>query len=238
MLNSFMRFLFISLMSSGYLLVMGQTDFNKVDEKGLKNGLWKGYYQESKRLRYEGSFQHGKEIGLFRYFDDTKAQKLIATRDFSAKDNSAYTIFYNQSGSIVSEGKVVDKQYEGKWTYYHENSKVIMTIENYSKGKLNGVRQVFYLNSNKAEETTYKNGVKNGPYKKYALNGVVLEESNYVDGQFDGKAVYREPQGNVVSQGIYVNGKKKGIWQFYEGGKLVKEEHMSKVKKAVKSKSK
>ena len=220
------------------MFVFAQTDFNKTDDKGNKNGLWKGYYPESKRLRYDGIFNHGKEVGKFNFYDDTKAQTVIATREFNSKDNSAYTIFYNQSKSVVSEGKVVNKLYEGQWKYYHENSKVIMTLENYKKGKLEGIRSVYYPNAKIAEETNYSNGIKNGFYKKYTVDGIILEESNYVKGQFDGKAIYREPNGNVASQGIYVNGKKKGMWQFYENGKLVKEENMSKVKKLVKPKSK
>ena len=42
----------------------------------------------------------------------------------------------------------------------------------------------------------------------------------------------------TVAKGKYVNGKKKGIWQFFENGKLVSEENMSKVKKLVKPKTK
>ncbi len=220
------------------MLVFAQTDFNKLDDKGNKNGVWKGYYPESKRLRYDGTFNHGKEVGKFNFYDDTQAQTVIATREFNSKDNSAYTIFYNQSKNVVSEGKVMNKLYEGQWKYYHENSKAIMTLENYKKGKLEGIRSVFYPNAKIAEETNYINGIKNGFYKKYTVDGIILEESNYVKGQFDGKAIYREPNGNVASQGIYVNGKKKGMWQFYENGKLVKEENMSKVKKLVKPKSK
>jgi antitoxin component YwqK of YwqJK toxin-antitoxin module len=221
-----------------HMFVFAQIDFNKVDDKGKKNGVWKGYYLESKRLRYDGTFTHGKEVGKFNFYDDTKAQTIIATREFNSNDNSAYTIFYNQSKNVVSEGKVVNKLYEGQWKYYHENSKAIMTLENYKKGKLEGLRSVYYPNSEIAEETNYKNGVKNGFYKKYTVDGIVLEESNYVKGQFDGKAIYKEPKGTIASQGIYVNGKKVGIWQFYENGKLVREENMSKVKKLIKPKSK
>ena len=217
---------------------IAQTEFNKLDEKGNKNGLWKGFYPESKRLRYDGTFDHGKEIGVFRYYDDTQAQSIIATREFNKKDNSAYTMFYNQSNNLVSEGKVINKLYEGVWKYYHENSKAIMTLENYVNGKLAGVRSVFYPNGKLAESTNYSKGIKVGAYKKYTVEGIVLEESNYKSGQFDGKAIYRDPKGNIVAQGIYVNGKKKGIWQFYQNGKLVSEENMSKVKKLVKAKSK
>lgn len=219
-------FLFFTLVS------FSQTDCNKLDDKGRKHGLWKGFYPESKRPRYEGTFDHGKEIGIFNFFDDTKAQTIIATREFNPKDNSVYTIFYDQNKNKVSEGKQVNRLYEGQWKYYHEASKEIMTIENYKNGKLEGLRSVFYPSTKIAEETNYVNGIKNGKYKKYSeKDGVILEDSNYKNGEFDGLAIYKDPLGNIVAKGIYVNGKKKGIWQFYENGKLVSEEDMSKVKK-------
>jgi antitoxin component YwqK of YwqJK toxin-antitoxin module len=221
------------------LFSLAQTDFNKLDNNGKKHGVWKGLYPESKRVRYEGSFEHGKEVGIFNYYDDTKAQSIIATREFTAKDNSVYTIFYDQRKNKVSEGKQVNKLFEGQWKYYHQNSKEVMTIENYKNGKLEGLRTVFYPSTKIAEETNYSNGLKNGLYKKYSeKDAVVLEESNYKNGEYDGLAIYRDPLGNIVAQGKYVNGKKKGIWQFYENGKLVSEENMSKVKKVVKPKTK
>jgi antitoxin component YwqK of YwqJK toxin-antitoxin module len=221
------------------LFSLAQTDFNKLDNNGKKHGVWKGLYPESKRVRYEGTFEHGKEVGIFNYYDDTKAQSIIATREFTAKDNSVYTIFYDQRKNKVSEGKQVNKLFEGQWKYYHQNSKEVMTIENYKNGKLEGLRTVFYPSTKIAEETNYSNGLKNGLYKKYSeKDAVVLEESNYKNGEYDGLAIYRDPLGNIVAQGKYVNGKKKGIWQFYENGKLVSEENMSKVKKVVKPKTK
>jgi antitoxin component YwqK of YwqJK toxin-antitoxin module len=221
------------------LFSLAQTDFNKLDNNGKKHGVWKGLYPESKRVRYEGTFEHGKEVGVFNYYDDTKAQSIIATREFTAKDNTVYTIFYDQRKNKVSEGKQVNKLFEGQWKFYHQNSKEVMTIENYKNGKLEGLRTVFYPSTKIAEETNYSNGKKNGLYKKYSeKDAVVLEESNYKNGEYDGLAIYRDPLGNIVAQGKYVNGKKKGIWQFYENGKLVSEENMSKVKKVVKPKTK
>lgn len=213
-----------------------QNDFNKLDEKGLKNGVWKGFYEESKRPRYEGTFEHGKEIGTFKFFDDTKAGTVIATREFNKKDNSCYTIFYNQNKNKVSEGKVVNKIYEGEWLYYHEDLPSIMAREFYKKGKLNGKRTVYFKNNKVAEEVNYVNGLKEGAYMHYAENGILLEESNYVKGEFHGDAIFRDPEGNVVAKGKFKNGKKVGMWQFYEQGKLVSEENMSYPKKVKKEK--
>ncbi|MCV9929908.1 hypothetical protein OIU83_19770 [Flavobacterium sp. LS1R49] len=207
--------------------INAQASQNKLDADGKKDGLWKGIYEESKRTRYEGTFSHGKETGVFKFYDDTKAASVIAMRDFSANDGSAYTIFYDQNKNKVSEGKVVNKLFEGEWKYYHQASPVVMTIENYSKGKLNGLRSVFYPNGKIAEEMNYKNGIKEGVYKRYAENGTILELLNYKNNEYNGEAVFNNADGTVASKGMFVNGKKSGNWQFFEKGKLVKEINMS-----------
>lgn len=204
-----------------------QSGTNQLDEKGKKHGLWKGVYEESKRPRYEGTFSHGKEVGVFKFFDDTKLGSVIATREFNPVDNSAYTIFYDQDKNKVSEGKVVNRVFEGQWKYYHHASKNVMTIENYKNGKLEGIRSVFFTNGKIAEEVTYKNNLKEGIYKKYSENGIVLEETTYKNNIYEGLAVFKDGDGNVVSKGRFVKGKKSGIWQFFEKGKLVKEVNMS-----------
>ncbi|WP_244533798.1 toxin-antitoxin system YwqK family antitoxin [Flavobacterium granuli] len=216
--------------------VVSQTDFNKLDSNGKKHGLWKGFYEESKRPRYEGTFEHGKEIGLFNFYDDTKAKSIIATREFNVHDNSAYTIFYDQAKNKVSEGKLVNKLFEGQWKYYHQASSTIMTVENYKNGKLEGLRSVFYPNGKIAEETNYKNNLKDGLYKKYSDNGIVLEEAIYKNNEYNGPAVFRDPEGNIVSKGQFSKGKKSGIWQFFEKGKQVKEVNMSDLGSASKTK--
>ena len=226
---------FLFLLFSSHIMI-GQSDFNKLDEKGKKHGVWKGFYAESKRQRYEGTFEHGKEVGLFSFYDDTKAKSVMATREFNSTDNSAYTIFYDQAKNKVSEGKVINKLFDGEWKYYHKASKAIMTVENYKNGKLEGLRSVYYPNGKIAEETTYKNNVKDGVYKNYSENGIVLEESIYKNNEFNGLAVFKDPKGNIVSKGEFLNGKKSGIWQFYTNGKLVKEINMSNPGSASKSK--
>ena len=195
-------------------------DINKLDENGKKTGLWKGVYEASKRPRYEGTFEHGKETGIFKFFDDTKAGTVIATREFNAKDNSCYTIFYNQNKNKVSEGKVVNKQFDGEWKYYHEDLPTIMTLEPYINGKLNGVRKVYYKSGKIAEETTYKDGFKNGTYKSYAENGIKLEESLYKNGEYDGLAIFRNVDNQIAAQGLFKNGKKVGMWKMLVKGKL------------------
>lgn len=225
MKNIFLFFILIGIST------FAQNDVNKLDEKGNKHGLWKGVYEASKRPRYEGTFEHGKEVGVFTYYDDTVLKSVIATREFNKNDASAYTTFFDQKKNIVSEGKVVNKLHEGQWKYYHEASKVIMTLENYKNGKLEGIRSVYFPSGKIAEETMYVNGIRDGIYKKYAENGIILEDATYKNGEFHGMATYKDPLGNVVAKGLFKDGKKVGIWEFFEKGKKVSQENFNFQKK-------
>jgi len=205
--------------------VFSQSDINKLDANGKKIGLWKGVFEDTKRPRYEGTFDHDKEVGLFKFFDNTKASNLIATREFNSKDNSAYTIFYDFNKNKISEGKVLNKLYEGLWIYYHKGSTVIMTSENYKNGKLNGTKTVNFKSGKPAEISNYKNGILDGVYIKYDESGIALEESFYINGELSGETTYRAPDGLVVAKGKFREGIKVGIWQFFENGKLESEDN-------------
>lgn len=205
------------------LMGFSQEKLNQFDSNGKRHGLWRGTYKESNRIRYEGNFNHGKETGLFKYFDDTKAASVIATRDFSQEDDSCYAIFYDQKGNKVSEGKLVDKLPEGEWKYYHYQSTQLMSVEFYKNGKLDGMRKVFYNDGTLAEETNFILGIKEGISKMYSEKGQLIESHHYKNGQFEGLATYYDGIGNKMYEGNYVNGKRVGTWKFFEKNKIFKQ---------------
>lgn len=200
-----------------------QETSNQLDDKGLRHGIWKGYHEGSKRLRYEGTFEHGKEKGIFKYYDDTKVASLIATRDFSKGDGSCYITFFDQKGFKVSEGLLVNKVYEGEWRYYHRESKELMTQEFYNSGKLSGWRKVFFKNTKLAEEVFYTEGKKNGLAKVYSEAGNLIEALTYKNDLLEGTATYYDGQGIKLYEGQYKKGVRVGMWKFYENDKVVKE---------------
>lgn len=218
---------FVSL--SGILL--SQNKVNQFDEQGKRHGVWRGTHKESNRVRYEGEFNHGKEIGVFKYFDDTKACSIIATRDFSKGDGSCYAVFYDQKGNKVSEGKLIDKSPDGIWKYYHFESTQLMTIENYKFGKLHGAKKIFYKDGQLAEETNYSNGIKEGIAKTFSEKGDLIDEHMYLNGRFEGKATYYDGNGNKIYEGYYKDGNKIDKWKFFEKGNEIKEVKASKFAK-------
>ncbi len=200
-----------------------QEKLNQLDQNGLKHGLWKGFFAESKRPRFEGTFEHGIEIGVFSFFEDVDGKILLSTRTFSNKGSVALTVFFDKNKMIISQGKTINKLREGEWKYFHEGTTELMITENYSNDKLVGSRKVYFLNQQIAEESNFKNGKKEGVYKKFTENGTLLEESFFKNNVYNGIATFRDAEGNITSKGPFVNGSKKGKWQFFEGGKLKKE---------------
>lgn len=225
MIHKIKKIFFLLLISTS---VYSQDIYNQLDENGLRHGLWKGTHANSKRPRYEGFFNHGIETGVFKYFDDTKAGLLIATRDFSIGNDSCYVKMFDRKSNIVCEGLLVNKFREGEWKIYHKESKIVMTSEYYRKNKLHGIKKIFYDNGSLAEMVNYENGMRNGIYKRIGINGKILEELHYRNNQLDGAASFYDGSGNISISGQYNNGVKSGIWKSYENGKIVKEESAKK----------
>ena len=208
-------------------------EINQFDDKGNRHGLWKGYYEETKHLKYEGEFKNGKEIGTFIFYDNTKKKEIIAKRVFNTK-GEAYTAFFKGKFK-VSEGLVVDKKNESLWITYHKDSDIPMMKENYKNGLLHGEKKVYYHDGDIVEESNYVNGKREGVYKKYALSGKVIEELNYKSDKIHGAAIYRDYQGNVTIEGQYKNNLSSGIWKYYKNGKLERTENKDAQKKARKA---
>ncbi|MDV6170107.1 hypothetical protein R1T16_16835 [Flavobacterium sp. DG1-102-2] len=222
MKNSLIAFVSLFLLTT----VAFAQNINKMDAAGKRHGAWKGTYEKSKRPRYEGTFDHGKETGTFKFFEDDKNSTLGATRIFAA-DGSCITTFIDAKGKKISEGKEVNKLKEGEWKFYAEGTEKLLSTEPYTGGKINGVKKVYFPAGNLAEEAVYVNGIKEGTYKQYNEKGTILEESTYKNDILDGPVTFRNAHGEVVSKGQFVANKKAGKWQFFEKGKMVKEEDMT-----------
>lgn len=195
-----------------------QTKENQLDSNGLRHGVWKGVYEDTKYLRFEGTFNHGKEVGTFTYYANAEKKIISATRKFGAKGN-AYTIFFDEKGQKVSEGNLVNKLRQGVWKYYHKSSTSIMCTENYVDDKLEGSRKVFFVDGKLAEEVPYKNGLKNGVSKIYSKAGTLKEEAIYVDGLMQGSYKVYDDNGVVIINGQYKKDKKNGLWKYYNSNK-------------------
>ena len=212
-------------------------EINQFDANGERHGIWKKNFDGTKQVRYQGEFNHGKEVGEFKFYKLIKKKSVLtATKKFNISDNSAQVEFLSSRGKVISEGKMRGKLHVGKWIYYHNRTKGIMTLENYNaNGLLEGEKLVYYKEGKVAESANYTNGKLQGESKWYSVKGVVLKSFIYDNDELHGVAKYYNGKNELLVEGQYKRGKKSGIWKYYENGELTEEKDFS---KAIKHKKK
>ncbi|MCF6308085.1 MAG: hypothetical protein L3J09_09035 [Flavobacteriaceae bacterium] len=204
--------------------MISQNDINQFDSQGKRQGVWERKYEKSDQIRYSGQFNHGKEIGVFKYYCKDCLSKPSVIKTFNDQDNSAFVKYLTKKGKVISEGKMIGKNRIDEWIYYHKNSNVIMTKEYYKNGKLDGQKITYYLTNKIAEEVIYENGIKQGKNNYYSPTGVLLKKLLYKNDELHGPVTYYDGSGNITLEGNYKEGKKHGIWKTYKNGKFIKEE--------------
>ncbi len=193
---------------------------NQMDANGKRTGLWKKYHQNN-RIRYEGQFVAGKEIGSFKFYSARHSKFPIIVKAFNADGTSKVTFYNVNSGKKESEGLMKGKDREGKWLYFQSDGKHLLIEENYKNGKRDGVYKVFYKTGKPTEISHYKNGKLDGNFKRYSDTNALIEDLNYQNGTMHGALKYFDLKGNLTVEGFYTHGKKTGDWTFYSDGEAV-----------------
>ena len=204
--------------------VNAQKKINQLDSNRKRHGVWKKYYSNN-RIRYVGAFEHGKEIGTFKFYSASNSDNPVIIKKFYKNDTYADVQFFTPKGTLESEGKMKGKKREGKWLFYHLDGKSIMSEENYENGKLHGVYKTFFIDGKPTEITSYKNGLLDGNYKKYSIKGFLYQEFNYANGKLNGMAIYYSRKtGDLIKKGPFKNDLRVGTWENYVDGELVSTE--------------
>ncbi|MGB0982008.1 MAG: toxin-antitoxin system YwqK family antitoxin [Winogradskyella sp.] len=211
----------VSILTLALTSVFAQKSVNRLDENGKRHGFWTKNYHKTNQKRYEGYFNHGKEVDTFNYYTLHKGKSVLsATKVFNKMDSIANVTFFASNKKVISKGKMNGKRFIGEWIYYHKNATAKMIVEHYNdNGKLHGKRNVIYKNGVIAEHANYKDGNLNGEAKWFSEDNKLIKIANYKDGEFHGKYISYNSSGTKTSEGNYINDKKSGIWFYFEDGK-------------------
>lgn len=200
---------------------LGAQSYNAFDAQGLRHGSWQKSYEGTAQLRYEGTFNHGKEIDTFKFYDKSGGHP-TGIKTYTPGRELVDVKFYTKSGTKISEGTLRGRLKEGEWLYYHKNGTAIMTREVYLNDALEGIRTVYFPDGKKAQETTYKNGLKEGRDIHYNETGTVLKEYMYVNDLLEGPVKLYDYDGRLLREGQYKANRKHGTWKYYVDGTFEK----------------
>lgn len=199
------------------------SQINQKDAEGRRHGEWKVNFEGTEKPKFEGSFNHGEKIGVFKFYKKGFYDYPSAIMDFGNGKDSVSIVYYTQEGKAISKGKMLNRKREGKWVYFHKDSDSIMMSEFYRNDQLNGIQTTYFPNGQIAEKTSYSNGEKDGESLLYSEKGQLMKELHYRNGKLDGHAIYYFASGEKKMEGDYAMGDKTGSWKYYENGKLDEE---------------
>lgn len=229
-----LTFIFFCIAIMSIHFSFAQSKINQFDANGKRHGIWKKYYN-NKRIRYQGKFNHGKEVGVFKFFSAASSDHPVVIKEFNLNNNLAEVRFYNEDGVLLSKGKMDGKKRVGKWLFFHEDGKTIMSEENYTDGKLDGEYKTFYNSGKTTEIAYYKNGLLDSVYRKYSIKGHLYQHFTYKNGKLNGKAVYYSRKtGTLTTKGTFKDDIRVGTWENYVDGELISTEQPNKKKKRIK----
>ncbi|MFB9081008.1 hypothetical protein ACFFWB_26960 [Flavobacterium procerum] len=104
-----------------------------------------------------------------------------------ANDGSSYTIFYDQNKNHSKRRQKKLEKQRRRMEIYHKASKVLMSVENYKKGVLHGVKIIYFQMRKVAEEMNFVKRY-NRVYKKLGQEGTCFLKSQFTKICNDGDA--------------------------------------------------
>ncbi len=139
---------------------------------------------------------------------------------FSAcqKANEHKTYYENGTLQEVIE-MTTDSLRNGVYIRYTDKG-IIAEKANYSNGKLNGVRQLYFANSDQIEiEEHYVNDNFQGPYKTFYPSGKIELEATYNNNILEGVSKKYFENGSLQEEVLFENNEENGAFvEYYENG--------------------
>lgn len=128
---------------------------------------------------------------------------------------------YDENGDLKFEGRFIDNNPVGTFTYYYPDGKVKAISEMYERGRRSRTK-VFHNNGRLMGEGNFLDKVKDSTWNYYSdFDGVHLSMEFYRKGKLDSTVLNFYPKGGVAEEIPYTNGIKNGVWkQYYTDGKL------------------
>ena len=206
------------LVSVLVLLVNGvvNAQINQYHEDGTRHGVWEKKFKGRDQVRYSGQFDHGIEVGEFRFYSKGLEGHPTAIKTFSENGKKAEVKFFTQRGRLISQGIEINKKKEGKWEYYHNRGGKVMMVEMYENGLLEGERLSYYDNGVTSEKFNFLHGKKHGKQLVYSIKGVLIKEFTYANNELNGINKFFSGRGNLTIEGMYKDDKKQGVWKYFD----------------------
>ena len=181
-----------------------------VDEKGMRQGPWKDFYESSEK-EAEGIYLNNLRQGEWKFYFKNGKIEQTGKYNTDGKPDGKWKWYY-ESGNLRKEDNFKNGVFNGNHVELSDSGKVIVKGD-YIDGEEEG--EWIYEVGDEKELGSYVAGKREGEWKHYT--GEMLNfEGSYIEGNPNGEFVYFWENGNVREKGKYIMGKKEGDWQIYD----------------------
>lgn len=101
---------------------------------------------------------------------------------FCQRERGVVVKHFHENGLLKSIGRMYKYEREGEWKFYDTDGKTLLGVDNYHKGKKDGLSVNYYSNGQLKEQGKYKGDIKEGIWKSYDENGKLITERYYHKG--------------------------------------------------------
>jgi antitoxin component YwqK of YwqJK toxin-antitoxin module len=207
-----------ALMVFSMLFVFAQeSNINKTDAKGLKQGVW-----EEKNATGISNGQYINDQKDGNWITHGSNGSLTRIESFSKGIREGIFVEIDQRGYLVSEMYYVNNLLEGTAKKFFYGTNPASIIE-YKQGKISGKKKEYYENAagKMKEESNYLDDVKDGASVFYAVNGDPIAEYTYKNGSLEGMQKTYYAGKKLMSEQNYANNVESGLYkEYFESGKL------------------
>lgn len=165
---------------------------------GIRNGVWKKYY-DSGKLQEEGEYKSGEYFITASYSPAGQADV----------QNGNGTFFMYAGKEVLERGTIENGLRTGKWEQFIPGSNKVSEEANYIGGKHNGVFKTYYDDGTVHSEGEMRDGERDGTWRWYYSTGMLEKMTTYVNGKKHGNEEFYDQSGVLTH------------WETYDSGELV-----------------
>ena len=104
-----------------------------MDDNGLKQGEWEGYYDNGE-LESKGNYKDDKKVGYWEHYYNGNGE-LSSKGNYKNDVKDGYWEGYYRNGKLEYKGNYKDGFKDGYWEGYYSNGQVLLLYkENYMDG--------------------------------------------------------------------------------------------------------
>lgn len=169
---------------------------------GVKNGLYREWYDYSTVEKLTGSYRNGLREGLFTEFNTAGKKKLSYT--YVAGVLQGERCDYDANGKIETRGYLKNSVYDSTFTEYYETGEKAWEGR-CRNGLFEGEFTAYYKTGIAKEKGFYSNDVREGTVYGFATDGRKQFSAGYKNGMLHGLYLEYHENGNVFISQQFLN---------------------------------